>query len=61
MEFGDCFELFCVFFGGDLFCLVGVCFSYRKNGTKRIKTNSVATKQIIGYCKMNFLHTTFPS
>jgi hypothetical protein len=29
MEFGDClnfFELFCVFFGGGLFCLVGVFF-----------------------------------
>lgn len=55
-----CFELFYVFFGGGLFCWCGI-FSYRKNGTKRNKTNSVANKQIIGYCKMNFLHTTFPS
>lgn len=53
-----CFELFCMFFGGGLFCWWCI-FLIEKNGTKRIKTNSVANKQIIGYCKMNFLHTTF--
>ena len=46
-----CFLVVVVLFGG--------AFSYRKKGTKPIKTNSVANKQIIGYCKMNFLHTTF--
>ena len=55
---GNCFELFYVFF--VVVVLLVVHFSYRKkNGTKRNKTNSVANKQIIGYCKMNFLHTTF--
>ena len=58
MVSGNCFELFYVFFGGGLFCWWCI-FLIEKNGTKRIKTNSVATKQIIGYCKMNFLHTTF--
>ena len=53
------FELFCVFFGGGLFCWWCIFLIEKKNGTKRIKTNSVANKQIIGYCKMNFLHTTF--
>lgn len=61
-----CFELFYVFFWWWLFCWWLFCWwciflIEKKNETKPIKTNSVANKQIIGYCKMNFLHTTFPS
>lgn len=44
MEFGDCFELFCVFFGGGLFCLVGYVFLIEKkteqNELKRIRSQT---------------------